>query len=95
MPKSRKRKNNDLLSPLPTKMSRHDNSFKASVKVDHPSLKGTVAMHLILTRSLNTTVLAVPYYRAKYQNKGMENQQKLPKQSIRVSKLMEFTKSSQ
>ena len=93
MPKSRKRKNNDLLSPLPTKMSRHDTSIKASVKADHPSLKGTVSMHL--TRPLNTTVLEVPYCRAKIQNKGMENQQKLPKQSIRVPKLMEFTKSSQ
>lgn len=45
MSKTRKRKNNDLLSPLPTKMSRRETQVKASIKIDHPSREGEVYMH--------------------------------------------------
>ena len=44
MPRSKKRKNNDLLSPLPTKMSRRETPVKTSVKLDQPSLEGAVSM---------------------------------------------------
>ena len=45
MSKPRKRKNTDLLSPLPTKMSRRETLVKASVKIDQPGPEGTVSMH--------------------------------------------------
>ena len=44
MSKTRKRKNNDLLSPLPTKISRRETPVKTSVKLDQPSLEGAVSM---------------------------------------------------